>query len=295
MQLKWDDIRYLVLLARHGRMNMVAKEVGVNVTTVSRRLKSLEETLGTKLFTRVDHRYYPTDPLQHVLAKAESAEREISYFQHELMEQDAALQGRLRITSIHNFINFYLLPRLNSFYERYPMIELELIADSEQLDLTRYEADIAIRMGRPNQQSIVTRRLSKLYYSLYVHKSLFSSERSIEEMPWVLYEERFNQLPEARWQRENFPDVKANLYCNVGPAMLSAVQNKLGIAFLPCYMAHKDQNLICLQEPIVLRDLWTLVHPDRRHLAKIRVFLEWLDSQVNSDKVLFKGDIQLKF
>lgn len=291
LQINWNDIKYLVSLARHGRMNDVAKESGVDVTTASRRLKALESALGTKLFVRIDNRYSPTEPLQRALARAVSAEREIGYFQHQLMEKDTALSGRLTITSVHTFINSYLLPKLSSFYSRYPHIELELIADSEQLDLNRHEADLAIRMGRPVQQNIVTRRLSKLYYSIYAHRDLLEKEQTINEIPWVLFEKSFDHLPEAKWQQQHYPNVKANLYCNVGPAMLSAVQNKLGVACLPCYMAQADTNLVALQEPTALRELWSLVHPEKRHLAKIRAFLEWLALEIQSDERLFHGQL----
>jgi len=270
-------------------MSGVAKETGVDVTTVSRRLKALELALGTKLFIRVDNRYLPTDSLQRVLTRATSAEREISYFQHELMEQDTALSGRLRVTSVHTFINSYLLPKLSSFYSRYPNIELELIASSDQLDLSRHEADLAIRMGRPVQPSIVTRRLSKLYYSLYAHQDLLTKGLRIDDMPWILFDNSFNHLPEAKWQQQHFPNVKASLYCNVGPAMFSAVQNKLGVAYLPCYMAQADINLVALQPPTPLRELWSLVHPERRHLAKIRAFVDWLSLEIQSDESLFHG------
>lgn len=289
LQINWNDIKYLVLLARHGRMSTVAKEAGVDVTTASRRLKTLESALGTKLFIRIDNRYLATEPLQRVLARALSAEREIGYFQHELMEQDTALSGRLRVTSVHTFINGYLLPKLTSFYSRYPSIELEIIADSEQLDLGRHEADLAIRMGRPVQQSIVTRRLSKLYYSIYAHRDLLAKKRPIHEMPWILFEKNFDHLPETKWQQQHYPDVKANLYCNVGPAMLTAVKNGLGVAYLPCYMAQGDANLVALQAPTPLRELWSLVHPEKRHLAKIRAFLDWLYLEIQLDEPLFHG------
>lgn len=291
MQVNWDDIKYLVLLVRHGRMNAVAQEIDVDVTTVSRRLKALEQALATKLFIRIDNRYVATDALKRVLAKAESAEREIGSFQRELLEQDASLSGLLRVTSVHTFINSYLVPRLHSFYDRYPSIQLELIADSQQIDLGRHEADVAIRMGRPVQQSIVTRRLSKIYYSVYAHRNLVENESMIGAMPWVLFEENYNRLPEALWQQQHYPNVKASLYCNVGLAMLTAVQNKLGAACLPCYIAQTDKNLIALQKPVYLREFWSLVHPERRNLAKIRVFLDWLDQEIQLDQALFHGQI----
>ena len=291
MQVNWDDIKYLVLLVRHGRMNAVAQEIDVDVTTVSRRLKTLEQALGTKLFIRIDNRYVATDALKRVLAKAESAEREIGSFQRELLEQDASLSGSLRVTSVHTFINSYLVPRLHSFYDRYPSIQLELIADSQQIDLGRHEADLAIRMGRPVQQSIVTRRLSKIYYSVYAHRNLVENESMIAAMPWVLFEQNYNRLPEALWQQQHYPNVKASLYCNVGLAMFTAVQNELGAACLPCYIAQTDKNLIALHKPIYLREFWSLVHPERRNLAKIRAFLDWLDQEIQLDQALFHGQI----
>lgn len=289
MQINWNDLKYLLLLTRHGRMNAVAKESGVDVTTASRRLKALEQALGTQLFIRIDNCYLPTEALQAVLGNAEAAEREIGRFQRNLLEQDTQPSGRLRVTSVHTFINSYLLPKLPAFYRRYPDIKLELIADSNQLDLARHEADVAIRMGRPEQKSIVTRRLSKLHYSVYAHRNLLQDNKKIDDLPWVLFEERFKQLPEARWQQNHYPNVNPRLYCNVGPAMFSAVQSEIGVACLPCYMAEQDDHLVALLEPFPLRELWCLFHPEKRHLAKIRVFIDWLTREVETDQYRFLG------
>lgn len=289
MQINWNDLKYLLLLARHGRMNAVAKESGVDVTTASRRLKALELALGTQLFIRIDNRYLPTEALQAVLANAEAVEREIACFQRNLLDHDTQPSGRLRVTSVHTFINSYLLPKLPAFYQRFPDIKLELIADSNQLDLARHEADIAIRMGRPEQKSIVTRRLSKLHYSVYAHQNLLKQNHKIDALPWVLFEERYKQLPEARWQQQHYPDVNSRLYCNVGPAMYNAVQHQIGLACLPCYMAQPGDGLVALLEPFPLRELWCLFHPEKRHLAKIRVFIDWLAREVEADQQRFLG------
>lgn len=294
MSLNWNDLKYLLSLWRHQRMVKVAQELDSDPTTVSRRIKSLEGRLGTQLFQRVDGRYLPTDALLQALPSLELSERQIQQFQGQIQAQDSDLSGRLRFTSVHNFINYYLIERLPSFYQQYPNIELELIADSQPLDLTRHEADLAIRMGRPDQESLVAKRLCSLYYSVYANKSFIGKSKSLasidlESLPWILFEAKYAHIPEAIWQYENYPNAKAQLYSNVGPAMLNAVKAKLGIASLPCYMTATQPELIPLLEPFNLRELWLIMHPEKRNLARVRVFIEWLEKQLQADIGIFEG------
>ncbi len=292
MQLNWNDLKYLLTLSRLGQVSGVAREHGVDATTVSRRIKALEEVLGCQLFLRVDNRYLPTEALQRVLQNAERVEREIGQITHGLSERDTHLQGKVRITSVHTFINSYLLPRLARFYARYPDIELEIVAESSQLDLGRHEADLAIRMGRPSQQSIVTRKLTDLHYAVYGQRTLVEAGTSVGQLPWIFFEERYSSLPEARWQQRHFPDVKARLYCNVGPAMLTAVKSGLGVACLPSYMAQAEPGLVSLLPSFNLRELWLLLHPEKRNLARVRAFIDWLEQEITQDRALFYGQSQ---
>lgn len=292
MQINWNDLKFLLALARAGKVADVARETGVDSTTVTRRIKALEQALQCQLFKRIDNRYLPTEALQQALRNAEQAEREIGLMTQRLTQQDAHLRGRVRITSVHTFINSYLLPRLSDFYERYPDIELEIIADSSQLDLGRHEADLAIRMGRPGQQSIVTRRLTELHYSVYAHTRLADQGRELSGLPWILFEDRYSSLPEAQWQQQQVPEVQACLYCNVGLAMLNAVKSGLGVACIPCYMGQPEPELVALVPPFSLRELWVLMHPEKRNLARVRAFLDWLEQQVNADQALFLGQAE---
>lgn len=288
--MNWNDLKYLLALSRLGTLSAVAKETGVDMTTVSRRLKALELALGAQLFERVDNRYLPTEALQRVMDRAEQVEQDIGRFRNELSGQDEDLSGRVTITSVHTFINGYLLQRLSSFYERYPEIQLDIVADSSQLDLARHEADIALRMGRPEQASIVTRKVIDLHYAVYAHRSWQGSGVRVGEMPWILFKERYQNLPEALWQQEHYPNVKARLLCNVGMAMMTAVKSGLGAACLPCYMVGDDPDLMPLTDPFELRAMWLLIHPEKRNLARIRAFIDWLEEQLEQDQWLFQGD-----
>lgn len=285
--MNWNDLKYLLALSRLGTLSAVAKESGVDMTTVSRRLKALEASVGSQLFLRIDNRYVPTAALSEALADAERAETGIERFQRALKGQDQSLQGTIRITSVHTFINSYLLSRLQDFYVRYPEIELEIIADSSQLDMGRHEADLALRMGRPEQSSLVTRRMTDLYYAVYANTRWQNAE--LAEMPWILFEERFQHLPEARWQQTHFPDVDTPLRCNVGPAIMTAAAAGLGAACLPCYMGGAEPVLEQRTAAFPLRTLWLLMHPEKRTLARIRAFIDWLEQQLAADQSLFMG------
>lgn len=289
MQINWNDLRYLLALSREGTLSAVARDTGVDLTTVSRRLKALEQALGTQLFLRVDNRYEPTPALAAALEQAIQAEQRLNSFEAALSDLNSGLRGRVRITSIHNVINYYLLERLPAFYARYPDIELEIIADSSPLDLGRHEADLALRMGRPTQPQIVTRRLAQLSYAVYAHRALLHEAVTPETLPWVVLEDRYSSLPEAQWQRTHYPQVQTRLHCNVGPAMLSAVRSGIGAACLPCYMAQPCSELVALTGPVPMRELWLLVHPEKRTLARVRAVLDWLQQQLDQDRALFSG------
>lgn len=289
MSFNWNDLKYLLAVIRYGRISKAAEELGSDPTTVSRRIKALEQKLDTALFRRIDGKYCATEALLQVVSTAESVEQQLHQFQAQLTSQNSHLSGRVRITSVHTFINYYLIDRLTDFYRHYPDIELEIIADSSQLDLGRHEADLAIRMGRPEQASMVTRRLSHLYYSVYAHRSLIDRLEKVEQLPWIVLEDRYSSLPESKWQRMHYPDAKVRLSCNVGPAMFNAVKAGLGIACLPCYMGQAEPELVNLREPFSLRELWLLMHQDNRNLARVRVFIDWLIAQFNRDSNLFMG------
>lgn len=308
MSFNWNDLKFLIELHREGHIAKVAENFGIDPTTVSRRIKAMENSLGVKLLQRIDGQYYATDALKQALPQAELAEQQLKLFEDKLMAGDKQLSGTIRITSVHTFVNHYLLAKLPNFYQQYPEISIELIADSRQLDLNRHEADIAIRMGRPEQSSIVTRRIAILYYSIYAHSSLVAlnpdlksmSESKIEEtpdltqLPWILLDSQYANLPEAIWQQQHFPQAKANLFCNVGPAMLNAVKNRLGIACLPCYMGEVESELEHLYPPFPLRELWLLMHQEKRHVARIRAFIDWLEMCLLADQAIFQGSVEGK-
>lgn len=285
--MNWNDLKYFLALYREGSLNSAAAKLKVNSTTVARRIQQLELDLGCCLFHRQNGRYILSDDSTEVLQVATELEQQFSMLDQRLGGRDQALSGSLRVTSVSTFINGYLLSRIGDFQRRYPNIQLELIADASQLSLTRREADIAIRMGRPDSGNLVISKLLDIAYSVY-DKPDADRDRPLKERQWVCLDEQYADLAEARWVAQNFKNASAVLRTNVGLGSVEAVRQGIGVAYLPCFLA-ESYGLTRMSPPQLLRELWLLQHPELTQLARCRVFIEWLRSQLNVDQLLFAG------
>ncbi len=283
--MNWNDLKYFIALYRYGSLSRAGNSLKVNSTTVARRIRQLEQDLGNTLFIRQQNRFLPTDEAEAILALAEAVEQQAAGIAQRLDSRNQSLQGVIRITSVSTFINGYLLPRLPEFRALYPGIQVELIADSQQLSLTRREADLAIRMGRPQSGNLVISKLTDLNYAVFGRKdSAFQSD--LGGYPWITLEESYSQLPEAVWQQSHYANAEVALRVNVGLGSVEAVNQGLGLAYLPCFLGRKFK-LERLSESSPTRELWLLQHPELRELQRLRVFTDWLRECIAEDHGLF--------
>lgn len=163
----WDDVRYAVVLARCGSLAAAARQLAVDQTTVSRRLRVLEACMGTPLFERMKGLLTPTPAGRILLERGERMEQEMAAICHLATDSQAMVQGVIRITAVDALVSHYLARHLAELRGLYPDLSVELIASSKRLDLNRREADIAIRLARPLEGDLVVRCLGKLAYSIY--------------------------------------------------------------------------------------------------------------------------------
>lgn len=283
--MNWNDLKYFIALYRYGSLRRAGSSLKVNSTTVARRIRQLEQDVGSTLFIRQHNRFLPTDEADAILALAEAFEQQAAGIAQRLDNRNQSLQGVIRITSVSTFINGYLLLRLSEFKALYPGIQVELIADSQQLSLTRREADLAIRMGRPQSGNLVISKLTNLNYAVFGRKGgAFQSD--LEGYPWVTLEESYSQLPEAIWQQNHYANAEIALKVNVGLGSVEAVAQGIGIAYLPCFLGRKYE-LEQLSDSAPTRELWLLQHPELRELQRLKVFTEWLRDCLTEDFGLF--------
>ena len=270
--LQWSDLRVVLALARDPTLAAAARRLGVDQTTVSRRLAALEAALQGPLFLRARGRLVPTALGELAITRAEEVEAAVLALEAAAGESGAAVAGRVRITAVPILVNQLIVPRLADLLARFPALAVDANADSRNLSLSHRETDIALRFARPESGNGLCRRIGALAFSVYAARG------AAEGLPWVTYEERFQHYPQARWVADNVPPARlARLRVNDAEGLAQAVRSGLGLGVLPDFMAARDAALARVSEaPVLQRDLWLLVHPDLRQLPRVAAVLDWL-------------------
>lgn len=151
--LNWNDLRYVLAISRGGTLAAAARLLGVDDTTVARRLAAMQEATGTRLYQRLrDGTLQLTTAGKRIALHAEKIEREIGALDGALKSADDAVSGIVRITSVPIIVNHILVPAADSLLQRHPKLRLELVADPKDLSLTRRETDLALRLARPKTE-----------------------------------------------------------------------------------------------------------------------------------------------
>jgi DNA-binding transcriptional LysR family regulator len=286
----WNDLRYLLALAQGGTLSAAARRLRVDQTTVARRLAAAEAALGTRLFERVDRAMRPTPAGEVAIAHAERVERELHGLHGRIAGADAAAAGTVRLTSVPIVVNRLLAPALPALVAAHPLLRLELIAEPRNLSLTKREADIALRLARPQGGgTAVARRIGRLDYAVYgpspggLRPTSGPRDGDAETLPWITYEAGLDELPQAKWIAAAARGAAAPvLTAGDAETILAAVRAGVGKSLLPCAVAEREPGLRRLGDatPVLSRELWLLVHADLRTLARIEAVIRWIERTV---------------
>lgn len=284
----WDDVRYAVVLARCGSLAAAARQLAVDQTTVSRRLRVLETCMGTPLFERMKGLLTPTPAGCILLERGERMEQEMAAICHLATDSQAMVQGVIRITAVDALVSHYLARHLAELRGLYPDLAVELIASSKRLDLNRREADIAIRLARPLEGDLVVRCLGKLAYSIYGPRDQIAPA-AWTDVPWVAYEHSLDQVPEMLWLAENAGFQRVTFRCNNMDALATAVADGLGLGILPRFLGDRHSSIRCLSGdvPILNREMWLVVPTGLRDIPRVRAVSEWLVQRFTADATSF--------
>ncbi len=278
--LHWNDLPLLLAIARGGNLARAAKRLRVDETTVARRLARAEAAFGLPLFLRSRGRLLPSEAGRLVLDQAARSELEIERLQAAVREQEASVAGSVRLTGVPLLVNRLLVPALPALFRAHPALVLELIAEPRDLSLAGREADIALRLARPQgEQRMLARRIGGLAYGVYGVR-----RRRATALPWIAYETAMATLPQSRWiaRRVAAGEPLSPLRVNDAEALLQAAKRGIGRALLPCLVGEREPGLVRLDAgaPALTRDLWLLVHPDLRPLARVAAVMAWVEDMV---------------
>ncbi len=280
----WDDLR-VFLAAHRGRSHAAAARLlGVDATTVGRRLSALESALGARLFDRTREGLSLTREGARVLSMAEHIEERFLGLEREVGGSDVRLEGLLRLTAGEGLMSLVLVPHLLEFREKHPGIDLELRTDSRPLDLARREADVAVRLFRPREEALVVRRLGSLPYGLYAseaylaHRGHPRTQRELSRHDFVTFDPSLDSVPEMRWLRRHAPGARYAVRTNSTSAILAACASGQGLAAVATAFASANPRLVRVLPGAKLptREAWSAVHQDLRGNARVRALLSWL-------------------
>lgn len=276
-RVNWDDLRFVLALARGGTSGEAARLLHVNESTVARRLAQIEETLGARLFDRTQGRMVLTDAGATVNWHAERIELEVQAASGVVTGANSAMTGTVRVTSVPLLINRILTPEIPSLLRTFPNLKVELVAEPRSLSLTKREADIALRLARPQKDvRTIARKVADIGYAVYGREDLDPSTAR-----WVTYEDRMLDLPQTARIAE-FIHAEAGsepqLFVNDAEALIFAIQSGIGKSLLP--IAVGDRVPLIRRYPEygcdLHREVWLLVHPDLRHTERVRTVMDWI-------------------
>ncbi|HQE39449.1 MAG TPA: LysR family transcriptional regulator [Zoogloea sp.] len=285
--MNWDDLRFLVEIGRSATLAAAARHLKVDQTTVARRLRALEDALGTPLFERSDGHWRPTGVGAEVLERAMRIEEDVAGLARLAEAGAQAVSGVVRLTAVGAIVGDYLVPRLPGLYARHPELVVELIASNDNLNVSRREADIAIRLARPESGDFLIRKLADVGFAVYGP----AQPDPTRSNDWVTYDDELAHTPEMRWLAGQLAGGRVRLRSNKLAGLLGAVAVGIGRAVLPCFLADATPGLVRESgpQPVLSRDLWLLVHPDARRLPRVAAVADWLGECFEADAGAFRG------
>lgn len=293
----WNDLRYFLAVSREGTLAAAARALKVDATTVGRRLAVLEEELGTRLFDRTPGGFVLTAAGRGIQGTVEGMETAVVAVERRASGEDARLEGVVRVTTTEAFAVHHLLPRFGPFRERHPGIEVQFLTDYGALDLSRREADVAVRLARPQDPRLVARKMGEIAISLYAAED-YLARRGMPDPATgcaghdvIGYAGTAAKWPEAKWLSEVAASARVVLRCNSLLSVVAATGAGVGLGLMPCFKGDTEPGLRRLLPPVAAlrRDIWLVVHPDLQQNARARAVLDFLAEVLQRERPLLAG------
>lgn len=269
----WDDLKFVLALYRTGTLVGAGKLLHVNTSTVGRRIQALEQALGTRLFDRMAGAYHPTPKAKRVVACAEEVELQANALERQLQGSDTRVEGPVRITALDNFLDRVVMPALPQFLASHPGLEVTLESDLRLFELSRGEADIAVRSVEPSHPEMVARSLGIQATAFY--QAIGSAWK--DHLPLIGLPNLPNYAKYHELLHKHVPGGRVVARANTEARITDMVRRGIGIGFIDCFVGEPDPGLERLPGlGLVEAALWAIIHVEMRRSARVRTVLEFL-------------------
>lgn len=291
--MNWDDLRFFSELARTGSLSAAARNLKVDHSTVARHVDSLEQALVVRLFDRLPRGWALTADGAAMAERLRPLEEEIYGLTSFARGRSCDLGGTVRVSAPPGFAALFLMPRLGLLRERHPGIEIEVVGEARIANLTRREADLALRLGRPEGASMVARRMPDFAYALFARPD-YLERVPPEEWTFIGHDERLQSAAPQQWLRRYAAGRPIAIRGNDVAGLLGAVRSGIGVGVLSLHLAELAPELVCLAEgdPMLSRDFWLVVHADVRRSPAVRAVMDVVVEIIQRDRMLIEGPVQ---
>lgn len=297
-KLNWDDFRFILAVARQGSLSAAARTLRVSQPTVGRRIDQLEQQLGRTLFERDAQGFRLNETGMAVLRFVEGMEREAEGIENFLHSAARLPRPTVRIATTFNLANFWLTDKLAALSHRDPAVRYAVQVGIQKADVQRYCADIAVRMGDPEDETLFGRRVGKVHCGLYASDAYLAAQGTPQTSAALAghrvigAEGAIENLPQCAALRRISGSDGCDFCADNTNIQLAAARAGLGIATLPCFVAESEKTLqrILPEDFDIPVDLWVLVNHDLKESGPVRQTYDFILHEALSDSALFKGD-----
>jgi len=281
----WDDFRFFSALKKTGTLRSAARSLGTDQATVGRRISALEQKLGVKLFEKRSDGYFVTSAGERIGGSIERVEFELESVHRNVAGDDQRLEGLVRIAAPGALANHLLIPGLKAFLAKHPKITLQFLTGPDVVNLAKREADIALRLVRPNQRDLHVRRMGSLTLGLYGDKELLKARgrpsklEDLGRIPFIgLHPDAVSAIEEKLLESMK-PYLRYSLISHAWTSVFAGVRVGEGIGIVPTFMGDRETTLERLRVVApISAPIWLVIHPDLKTNARIKVLIEELDA-----------------
>ena len=281
----WDDLRYFLAVARSGSTNAAAKTLGVNQSTVQRRLDELQNRIGRQLVSRSTSGYKLTELGQEMLAYAARVEETVRAFERRLTATDKELHGTIKITcpeAVGVRLMRSQLPK--QFGEQFPGLEMEFVISDRVLDLAKGEADIAIRATAPTENYLFGRKIADVPWAIYASRDYvdrygaIKSTNDLKKQSIALFDVELKAHQSNEWLQSVAPEARIATRCNSIAALILAVKSGIAVAALPTIIGEGENDLVRVLGPVpdLTTKFYLLMHEDNKDTPRVRALYEFV-------------------
>ena len=293
--LSWDDFRYVKAIATTRSLGGAASELGVNHSTVFRRLAQVEEQLGSRLFERSRAAYTLTPCGEEMVRLAERMGEDIVAFERQVTGHDLRPSGELRVTTNDTVLLHMLTAVFAAFRKAYPEIVLDVVVSNAALNLSKRDADVAVRATDRPPEALIGRRAASIAWAVFSARDTapepFDPESDARKVDWIGFGDNLANLKAAKWLKDHAAPGRIVYRINTLLGLAEAAAAGMGLALLPCFIGAATPGLVRLSGPLpdLANGIWLLTHPDLRQTARVRAFMDFAAAEIARQRKTIEG------